>query len=107
MRIIINKKAIVIIEHNSFVTKLFGLSFNNNQIDYGIRLKKCNAIHTFFMRQNIDVCITDKENNIIFLKENLPKNKIIFPIKKGYYTYELPQNSVKYLKINDKIKELI
>ena len=66
----------------------------------------CNSIHTFFMKENIDICITDKDNNIIYLKENLSKNKVILPIKKGKYVYEFPINTIsKYnLKLNNKIK---
>ena len=58
------------------------------------------------MKENIDICITDKDNNIIYLKENLSKNKAILPIKKGKYVYEFPINTIsKYnLKLNDKIK---
>ena len=76
--------------------------FKKEKINYGIRLKKCNSIHTFFMKQNIDVCITTKDNRILYKEENIEKNKIILPIKNGYYTYELPLNTVKYLnkKIN-------
>ena len=58
------------------------------------------------MKENIDICITDKDNNIIYLKENLSKNKVILPIKKAKYVYEFPINTIsKYnLKLNDKIK---
>ena len=48
----------------------------------------------------------DETNNIINLKENISKNKVILPIKKGKYVYEFPINTIsKYnLKLNDKIK---
>ena len=48
----------------------------------------------------------DITNNIIYLKENLSKNKVILPIKKAKYVYEFPINTIsKYnLKLNDKIK---
>ncbi len=99
MYIKVNNNKINIIECNSFKTKLFGLTFKKKRINYGIVLNNCNAIHTFFMKQPIDVCITDKKNNILLLKENLKPNKILM-IKNGYYTYELPLNTVKYLKTN-------
>ncbi len=46
------------------------------------------------------------DGTCIYLKENLSKNKVILPIKKGKYVYEFPINTIsKYnLKLNDKIK---
>lgn len=101
MKIIIKNKEIKIKKLKSIINKFKGLMFVKDPIDYGIVLVKCNSIHTFFMKQNIDICITDKNNKILYLKSNLCKNKIILPIKNGYYTYELPLDSVKDLNINE------
>ena len=79
----------------SFTSKLFGLMFKKN-FKYGICLKRCNSIHTFFMKENIDIIMTDKDNKIIYIKNNLKKNKIIWPKKKVYYTYELPAHYHTY-----------
>lgn len=106
MNIIINKKTLKIIECKTFKSKLIGLMFRKEKLNYGIVLNKCNAIHTFFMHQSIDVCITDKNNKIIFLKDNLKPYKMVCPIKNGYFTYELPLNSVKYLQINNYLQLL-
>lgn len=105
MNIKINNKIIKINILKTFLKKLKGLMFKKETIKEGYLFINCNSIHTFFMKQNIDLCITDKNNKIIFIKENIPKNKIIWPIKHGYYTYELPLNTVKYLKINETIKK--
>ena len=40
------------------------------------------------MKENIDVVMTDKNNNILFIKKNMKKNRIIFPKKGVYNTYE-------------------
>lgn len=104
MQLTINNKKINIITYDTFIPKLKGLMLKKDKIKNIYRFKKCNSIHTFFMKQNIDICITDKNNKILYLKENLEKNKIILPIKKGYYTYEMPLNTAKYLKINNKLK---
>lgn len=64
----------------------------------------CNSIHTFFMFQNIDVCMTDQNNKIVYLKENLKPWQIILPQKKAYHTYEMPLNTSKFLKINQSFK---
>lgn len=104
MSIIIDNNVINIEIFNNYFSKLIGLMFRKKPIKDGYLFVRCNSIHTFFMKQNIDVCITDKNNKIIYLKENMKKNQIIPPEKNGYYTYELPLNTVKHLKINEYIK---
>lgn len=104
MELNINDKKIKIYLYDTFFLKLKGLALKKNKINYGICLKRCNSIHTFFMFQNIDICMTDKNNKIIYLKSNLGKNKIVLPKRNGYFTYELPLNTVSNLKLNDKIK---
>ena len=94
---------IKIYEAKKFKDRLFGLMFKKN-INYCLLLKKCNSIHTFFMRENIDVVMTDKNNKVIFIKKNMKKNRIILPKKNVYNTYEFPNNFIKELKINDQLK---
>lgn len=73
-------------------------------INYALLFENCNGIHTFFMKEEIDVILTDNNNNILYLYPNLGKWKILFPKKNVYNTYELPKGSIKNLKINTKIK---
>ena len=58
-------------------------------INYGLIFKKCNSIHTFFMKQNIDVIFLDKNNNIIKRYNNITKNKILI-CKDAYQVIEIP-----------------
>lgn len=97
-----NNSKIDIIYAKTFFKRLIGLMFKKN-IDYGLCLPKCNSIHTFFMKEKIDVYMTDKDNKVLYIYKNLNKNRIILPKKKVYYTYELPINTVEY-KLNDYIK---
>ncbi len=83
-------------EAKTFFKKLKGLMFQTN-FNYILKLKT-NGIHTFFMKTNIDVFLTDKNNKIIHIYKNLKPNKIILPKKNVKYTYETPIN-----KINKKI----
>ena len=83
-----------------FKDKLLGFMFKKN-IDYALRFR-CRSIHTFFMKENIDVIITDKTNKVLYVYNNLSKNKIIIK-KDAYYFYELPNNTNTY-KVNDRIK---
>ena len=71
------------------------------KIDTALLFNKCNSIHTFFMKSNIDVIMCDKNNNIIYYYNNLSKNKIIYPKKDVYRTIELPVNYFD-IKINDR-----
>lgn len=100
----INK--IDIYEAKTFKERLFGLMFKKN-INYCLVFKNCNSIHTFFMKENIDVVMTDKNNKIIYIKKNMKKNRIILPKKNVYKTYEFPANFIKNLNINDKLKTRI
>ncbi|MDD5979948.1 MAG: DUF192 domain-containing protein [bacterium] len=93
-----DNKKLEIKEYKSFFKKLLGLMFKKEKINYIVRLNNCNSIHTFFMKQNIDVIITDKKNNILYKRKNITKNKVIFPIKNGYYVYEMPEGTID--KIN-------
>ena len=100
MHIVINNKKIDVVIYKGFFKKLKGLMFNNVKLNKIILFNNCNSIHTFFMKQNIDICMTDKNNKILYLESNVKPNKII--IKKAYYTYEMPLNTAKYLNINEK-----
>lgn len=93
-----DNKKLEIKEYKNFIKKLQGLMFKKEKINYIVRLNNCNSIHTFFMKQNIDVIITDKKNNILYKRKNITKNKVIFPIKNGYYVYEMPEGTID--KIN-------
>ena len=93
------KKDIEIKMCTNFFNKLIGLMFKKN-FNYGLCFKHCNSIHTFFMREKIDVIMTDKNNKVLYVYNNLKKCKIILPKKNVYYTYEIPCNNNIY-KIND------
>lgn len=84
------------------INKIKGLMFKKETINEGYILYNCGSIHTFFMKQYIDVIVIDKDNKIVKMKSNLKKNRIL--ISKGVTTLELPLNTCKYFKLNDKIK---
>ena len=73
----------------------------------GLLLLPCDQIHTFFMKQEIDVIMTDKNNKIVKIFKNLKPNRIILPQKNVYYTYELPVGVSNIYQVNDilEIKE--
>lgn len=95
----INNKNIEIKDCTNFIDKFKGLMFKKN-FNYGLKLK-CNGIHTFFMKENIDVILTDKNNIILYIYKNVKPCRIIMPKKNVCFTYELPANTITNLKIND------
>ncbi len=95
-----NNKKFEIITANSFYKRLTGLIGHKN-IDFGMLFPKCNSIHTYFMKENIDVVGLDENNEVIYKYENLDKNRIIkinSDIKKTSIL-ELPANSSKKIRI--------
>ena len=84
-----------IIYCNTFISRLKGFMFKKN-FDYALCFPKCNSIHTFFMREKIDIYMTDKDYNILYKKKNMKPWRIILPKKGVYYTFEFPINKVDY-----------
>lgn len=96
-----NKK---IKEAKTFFQKLKGLMFKKN-FDYILKFKT-NGIHTFFMKTKIDVVLTDKVGNILYIYKSLKPNRIILPKKHVTYTYEMPEGFVQNLEDKKNISEL-
>lgn len=87
---------------NNIFNRFLGFMFKKN-INYGLCFPRCNSIHTFFMRTTIDVIMTDKNYNILYIFKNIKPNKIILPKKNIYYTFELPINKFNF-KTKEKLK---
>ena len=70
-------------------------------IQEGILFPKCNAIHTFFMQEEIDVIGLNEENQVVYIYRNVPKNKIVKIQNKNKKTsiLELPKDTSKGLVI--------
>ena len=100
MFIKINNKKILVFEAKNFKTRLFGL-MGKKDIQEGILFPKCNAIHTFFMQEEIDVIGLNEENQVVYIYRNVPKNKIVKIQNKNKKTsiLELPKDTSKGLVI--------
>ena len=101
MKIVINNDKFNIEIADTFKKRLFGLMGKKN-IKTGLFFPKTRSIHTFFMKEDIDVIMIDKENKVVYFKMNLKKNRIRIK-KKAYHTIELPHNSLNKININDKL----
>lgn len=87
-------EGIKIKEAKSFKDRFLGLMFKKN-ITYGLLFKNCKSIHTFFMKEEIDVVATDKNDNIIKTYKNVKPWKILFAPKGTKKIYELPKKTLK------------
>lgn len=100
----INNSKIEIRKYDKFIQKLKGLMFVRTPIHFGLCFKNCNAIHTFFMFQKIDVIMADKDNNIMYIYRNLKPFRLILPKKNVYYTYELPKDITRFYMVKQKLE---
>ncbi len=95
-----NKEKYNIVVANTFSKRLIGLMGKTN-IDYGLLLPNCNSIHTYFMKENIDIIGLDENNEVIYKYENLDKNRLI-KIKNDHKKtsiLEMPANSTKKIAL--------
>lgn len=99
MKIIINDKIFNLDIADTFFKKFLGLMGKKN-IKRGIIFPHVSSIHTFFMKEAIDILMLDKNFKLVYWKKNVVKNTIIIK-KKAYYTIELPKNS-----LNEEIKNI-
>ena len=102
MKLIFKNKELNLKECKSFSSRLFGFMFKKS-INSALLFDRCNSIHTFFMKENIDVIMCDKDNNILYYYNDLKKNKIILPKRDVYKVIETPSNYFD-IKKNTKIK---
>ena len=65
MKLIYGNKEIELRECKSFLSRLLGFMFKKN-INSSLLFDRCNSIHTFFMKENIDVIMCDNDNNILY-----------------------------------------
>lgn len=100
----VKRKKIKIIELKGFWNRFKGLKFVLEPIDYGVKFTKKKFVTTNFLCQKIDIVLTDKEDNILYMYEKMNTEKYIFPKRKVYNVYFLPLNTVKGLKLNTKLK---
>lgn len=98
----INNKKIEIREYNKIINRFKSLKFVLDKIDYGIKLPNKKKASTYFFCQQVDICFTDKFDNIIYLKEKVKTEKRIIKWK-AKNVYYLPLDTCKYLKVGEKL----
>lgn len=86
-----------ILQADTHLKKLKGLIGKKN-INYGMIFYNVKSIHTFFMKESIDIVGINNDYIITEIHPNIKPNKIII-LKKSIHTIELPNNYSKKLKI--------
>ena len=94
----LKKEEIRIVVAKTFYQRLKGFIGEKN-ISYGMLFPKCNAIHTFGMKENIDVVGLNEQNQVIYIYRNTKKNQIIRIQNEAKKTsiLELPKDTSKYI----------
>lgn len=87
-------------EANTLSKRFFGL-MGKKEANYGLLFKKCNGIHTFFMRFPLDILFI-KDKKIVYVKRNVKPWKIVVCKISGVDAIEIPYN-IK----NDYKKDLV
>ncbi len=95
MKLVFKDKDIELKECKSFYHRLKGFMFTKD-IKGALLFNKCNSIHTFFMKNNIDVIMCDNDNKILYYYRDFGKNKVILPKKGVKKVFETPS---KYFDI--------
>ncbi len=102
MKVIKENKTIDVVYCNKFFNRFKGLMFKRN-FNYCMCFPRCNSIHTFFMLRKIDVVMTDKDYNILYIYKSFKPYRVILPKKHVYYTFEFPIDEFNF-NIGEKIK---
>lgn len=91
-----------IITAKTYMQKLTGLMGKKN-INYGMFFPGVSSIHTFFMKESIDVIGLNDAMIITSIYENVKPNKILI-LKNANHTLELPKGESKHYHIGQKVK---
>jgi uncharacterized protein len=92
-----------IITANTFNKKLKGL-IGQKSINYGMFFPNVKSIHTFLMKEPIDIIGLNQNNQVVEIYPNVKPNRIIF-LHNSKHTLELPNNYSKNIHLGDIINK--
>ena len=107
MKIINKTKKTLITNDAKLLTSLIDKSLGllNPKNPRTIIFKTRWGIHTFFLKEPIDIIILNNQNQVVILKQSLKPNRFYFWNPKHELIIELPKRSIT--KSNTKIGDLI
>lgn len=107
MYIKIKNRKVKLVEANTFWERLKGLKFVLGPLEYGVRFPNKKSSNTNFLFEKIDVILTDNDEKILYLIENLGTEKKVRRKKDVYNTYFVPRGTVKDLKVGDTLNLIV
>lgn len=76
----------------SFIDRMFGLLIKSNPRN--MLFKTRFGIHTFFLKEPIDLAVLDNDFKVVKIKKNLKPNRLFFWNPKYKLLLELPRNTL-------------
>ena len=93
-------------EASSLFSRLKGLlgtkALNPHQ---GLWIRRCNSIHTFFMKFQIDCLFLSSEMKVVSWKTNIPKGRVVAPVWKATSVVETSAGVIQRLVDAGKIQQ--
>lgn len=92
---------------NTLVSRTKGLLGRSNLPNgQGLWIKRCNSIHTFFMRFPIDAVFVDDKLHVVSIYQNLKPWRMTWVHLKASSVFELPAGTLKTtaVKVGDRFK---
>lgn len=91
-------------EMKSFLDLVLGLLRKSNP--RSLLFKTRFGIHTFFLKEPIDVIVLDRQFRVVKLRQNLQPNRLFFWNPKFTVVIELPSNTIRRSKttVGDRIQ---
>lgn len=105
MYIKVKNRKIEITELTTFWERFRSLKLVLDPITTGVKIPHKRFATTYFFCQRVDIVMTDKDNNILYIFKNVKTEKRILFKRKVYNVYYLPLNTVDNLEINTRLKE--
>ncbi len=79
---------------DTFFTRFRGL-MGRSPIERGMWIVPCADIHTFFMKEEIDVVFLSKQGEALKIVEAMPKNRMSGAIRGAHSVLELPAHTLR------------
>lgn len=89
----------------TFFSRFIGMIGKKKKFKYGFYFPNCSSIHTFFMKQPIDVIFVNKNNQVISIHYHVKPWKIVHN-KYAFACYEFSVGILKTVKIDTIISTL-
>lgn len=87
-----------------FIDRIKSLRFVLDKIDYGVMFSKKHGITTVFFCQRVDIIMTNKENEVLYIYRNVNSEKYFLPRFSVYNILLLPPNTTKKINKGDILK---